>query len=142
MTFSFSSACKVYSVARLCPDKSFLSLCHRRRVAWLSMSYTVNSNSNDCLSSELPSASTIAFDVSELRLQLIHSSLKYQGIERPNLLGLSCRFRFECGMTFPTLCMTPERWMGSRVQSTVGCFPELRFLFPWSRCLWGCENNL
>ena len=27
-----------------------------------------------------------------------------------------------------TLCMTPERWMGSRVASTVGCFPELCFL--------------
>ena len=26
---------------------------------------------------------------------------------------------------FPTLYLTPERWMGPRVQSTVGCFPEL-----------------
>ena len=46
----------------------------------------------------------------------------------PNLHGLSCRPRFECGMTFPTLCLTLERWMGSRVQSTVGWFPELCFL--------------
>ena len=63
----------MYSVARLCSDQSFLTLCHRRRVAGLS---------------DLPVA----------------------------------------GMTFPTSHMIPERWMGSRVQSTVGCFPELCFL--------------
>ena len=28
---------QVYSVARLCPDQSFLSLCHRHRVAGLNM---------------------------------------------------------------------------------------------------------
>ena len=49
---------QVYSVARLCPDQSFLSLCHRRRVAGLCMLYKGNSNSNQCLFSELPSAST------------------------------------------------------------------------------------
>ena len=38
----------------------------------------------------------------ELRPQLIHWSLKYQGVESPNLPGLSCRPRFECGMTVPT----------------------------------------
>ena len=31
-------------------------------------------------------------------------------------------------MAFPTLCLAPERWIGSRVLSTVGCFPELCFL--------------
>ena len=36
---------QVYSVARFCPDQSFLSLCPRRRVAGLSMLYQVNSNS-------------------------------------------------------------------------------------------------
>ena len=35
---------QVYSVARLCPDQSFLSLCHRRHVAALCMLYKVNSN--------------------------------------------------------------------------------------------------
>ena len=59
----------------------------------------------------------LEFDRAELRLQLIHWSLKYQGVERPNLQGVSYRPRFECGMTFPPLCLTPERWMGSRVQS-------------------------
>ena len=48
----------MYSVARLCLNQSFLSLCHRRRVAGLSMLYKVISNSNRCLLSELPSAST------------------------------------------------------------------------------------
>ena len=31
-------------------------------------------------------------------------------------------------MTFPTLRLTPERWMGLRVHSTVSFFPELCFL--------------
>ena len=84
----------------------------------------------------------LEFDIPELRPQLIYWSLRYQGVERPNLLRLSCRLRFECGMTFPTLCLTPERWMGSRVQLTVGRFPELCFLFLWPSCFWGCESIL
>ena len=32
---------QVYSVAKLCPDKSFLSFCYRRLVAGLSMLYKV-----------------------------------------------------------------------------------------------------
>ena len=59
----------------------------------------------------------LEFDIPELRLQLIHWSLEYLGVERPNLQDLSCRLRFEHGMTFPTLCWTPELWMGSRVSS-------------------------
>ena len=39
-------------------DQSFLSLCHRRRVAQLSVLYKVKSNSNQCQFRELPSAST------------------------------------------------------------------------------------
>ena len=66
----------------------------------------------------------LEFDISGMRPQLIHWSIKYQGVECPNLQGVSCRLRLECGMTFPTLCLTPERWIGSRVQSTVGCYPE------------------
>ena len=69
----------------------------------------------------------LEFDLPKLRLQLINWSLKYQGVERPNLLGISCRLRFECGMTFPTLGLTPVHWIGSRVQSTIGCFPEFCF---------------
>ena len=66
----------------------------------------------------------LELDIPEMRPHHIHRSLKYQGVERPNLLGLSSRLRFDCGMTFPALCLIPERWMGSRVQSTVGCLPE------------------
>ena len=49
---------QVYSVATLCPDLSFFSLCYLHRVAGLIMLYKVYSNSNYCLFSELPSAST------------------------------------------------------------------------------------
>ena len=42
---------QVYSVARLCPDQCFLSLCYRGRVARLSMLYKVNANSNHCVCS-------------------------------------------------------------------------------------------
>ena len=115
---------QVYSVARFFPDLSFLSLCHRCCVAGLSMLHKVNANSNHCLFSEL----LLEFDIPKLRLQLIHCSLRCQGVERPYLQGISCRPRFECWMTFPALCLTLERWMGSSVQSTVGCFPELCFL--------------
>ena len=48
---------KVYSFARLCPERTFLSFCHRCHVAALFMSYKVNSNLNQCLFSELPSSS-------------------------------------------------------------------------------------
>ena len=48
---------QVYSVARLCPDLTFFSLCHRRYVYALFMLYKVNSHLNHCLFSELPSAS-------------------------------------------------------------------------------------
>ena len=47
----------MYSVARLCHDQTFLSLCYQRHVAALFMLYKVNSNLNHCLFSELPSAS-------------------------------------------------------------------------------------
>ena len=44
---------QVDSVARLCPDQTFLSLCHRRHVAALCLLYKVNSNSRHGLFSEL-----------------------------------------------------------------------------------------
>ena len=49
----------------------------------------------------------LELDISELRLQLIHRSSKYQGVERQNLQGVSYRPIIECAMTFPTLCLTP-----------------------------------
>ena len=78
-----------------------------------------------CSGSLLPLLSEV--DILKLRPHLIHLSLKYEGVDRPNLQGVSCRTRFECGMTFPTLCLTPERWMGSRVQ-LVASLAELCFL--------------
>ena len=117
----------VCSVARLCPDQSFLSLCRQLCMAGASMLYKVKLNSNPCLFSELPSL-LLECDIPELWQKLIHWCLKYQGLERPNLHGVSCWPRFECGMTFPTLCLAPERSMGSPLQSTVGCFSELCFL--------------
>ena len=66
------------SVARLCPDQSFLLLCHLRRVAVLNILYKVNSNSNDCPLSEL--LLLLEFNILELRPQLIHWGLKYQGV--------------------------------------------------------------
>ena len=126
---------QVHSVAWLCPDQSFLLLCHRRRVAGLSMLHKVNSNCNQCLFSEFKSASN-RVQQPELRPQHTHWSLEYQGIERPNLLGLSCRLRFECGMTFPTLGLTPERGMASRSgQPLVASLSCVFFSFPWRRCL-------
>ena len=58
-----------------------------------------------CLFSELLSASTRVRHT-EMRQQLIHWSLKYQGVKRLNLLSLFNRLRFECWMTFSTLCLT------------------------------------
>ena len=90
------------------------------------MLYKVNSNSNHCLFSELSSASVIVCRL-ELRPQLIRWCSKHQGVEHPKLQGVSCQPRLVCGITFPTLCLTPSRWMGLRKQSIVGCFPELCF---------------
>ena len=104
--------------------QSFL-LCHQRNVANLSMLYKVNSYSNHRLFSELPSAYT---RFRHTRAQLIDWTLKFKRVEQPNLQGVSCWPLFECGTTFPTLCLIPERWMGSMVQLTVGGFPELCFL--------------
>ena len=75
-----------------------VSSTHRCREAGLSMLYKVSSNSNHFLFSELPSAST------------------------------RVRHNRAAAAAFSTLCLTPERGMGSRMQSTVGCFPELCFL--------------
>ena len=76
----------------------FLSFCHRRHVAGRIMLYKVNSNSNHCRVRELRSAST---RVRHTRAAAAaHPLVKYQGVERPNLLDLSCRIMFECGMAF------------------------------------------
>ena len=88
-------------VARLCPDQSCL-WCYDIVWLWLACCtrliqtlITVCSVSFHML--------LLEFDILMLQLQLIHWSLKYQGVECPNLLDLWCQLRFECGMTFSTL---------------------------------------
>ena len=113
----------VYSVARLCSNQSFLSLsCHNDVMLLDSVCCTrlIRTRIIVCSASELPSASARVRHT-ELRQQLVHWSLKYRAIEHNNLQGASCRPRFVCGMTFLSLCLTPERWMGLMVQSTVIC---------------------
>ena len=55
--FSFLHERQLYSVAKVCLDQSFLSLCVRCHVTALCMLYKVNSTSNQCLFSKLPTAS-------------------------------------------------------------------------------------
>ena len=61
VTFSFSSAIGMFGGHCFC-DQNFLYLRHRRYIAGLRMLHKVNSNSNHCLFSEVPSASTV-FDM-------------------------------------------------------------------------------
>ena len=124
-------------------DTNLRSLYHRRHAAGLCMlTIKVNSHSNHCLLCELLStsyrfwhtraasaANPMEFEVSRCRTSQFAS--------------VSCRPRLVHGMTFPTLCTAPERWMGLREQSTVqllSCF--VFFSFPCRRCLWICEINL
>ena len=126
---------------RLCADQSFLSLCHRRHSAGLCMLYKVNLNLNHCF---VQWASIGIYTRVQHGERLIHWSLKYEGLERRNLQGVSYLPRFVSGMTFPTLCLTPKRRMGLRGQSTVGCFPEFCVfsVFRGAGAYGVCESNL
>ena len=129
---------QAYSVARLA---IFRVYCHCVLLDCVNRN-KVNSNSNHCLFSELPSAYTRVRHIWAAG-ELIHLSLKYQGGERHCLQGVSCRLWFVCGITFPTLCSTVEDWMGLGVHSPLVAISELYFFsFLWRRCLWGCESNL
>ena len=87
------------------------------------MVYKVNSNSNRCLFSELPSAS-VRVRHSRVAAEARPLELEVSRCRTSQLQGVSCRLRFVCVMTFPTLCLSSERLMGLRKQSIVGCFPE------------------
>ena len=132
---------QVYSVARLCPDQSscrcFIG------VGWLGLvCCTGLIRTFIAVCSASIHMFILEFEILELRQQLIIGSLKHQGVERPNLLILSSRHRFERGMTFPTLCLTPERWMvQGRSQPMVASLSSV-FSFPCRWCLWGCKRNL
>ena len=133
---------QVYSVARLCPDQTFLSLCHRHHVAALSMLYKVNSNSNHCLFSELPSASVrvrhtlaaaaahpLGLEVSRCRTSQFAWCFLPAKIRVWNDLPYSV---FDTG-TLDGFKGAVNRWLLSWV-----CFSVL----PWRRCSWGCVSNL
>ena len=107
-------------------EQGFLSLCHRRHVAGLCLLNKGNSNSYHCLFSELPGLFLPEFD----RPSSDSWSFKCQGVERHNLRGVSCRPKFVCRNSFPTLCSSSERW---------SCV-FFRFLRRW--CLWGFGSNL
>ena len=132
----------MYSVARLCPDQSFLSVCHRRNVAGLSMFYKVHSNSNYCLVSELSSAST---RVLHTRAAAASHPLEFEAsMCRTSKFArcfLPAQVRMWNDLSYTVLI--PERWMGSKVQSTVGCFPELCFLqFSMAQMLVGLRKQI
>ena len=142
---------QVYSVARFCPYPTSMSLCYRRRVAALCKLYKVNSSWNHCLFSEIPSTSVrvrhiraaapahpLEFEVSRcitsqfarcfVQAQTrMWNDLPYTVFDTRTLYGF--KGAVECGMTFPTLCLTPEHYMGLKEQSIGGCFPEFIFQF-------------
>ena len=118
---------QVYSVVRLCSNRSFLSLCHRRRIAGLSMLYKVNANSNHCLLIELASASS--------RVRYTQAAAAAHPFEFEVSMCRTSQFarcflpaKVRMCNDLPYTVLTPECWMGSRMQSTVGCFPEFCFL--------------
>ena len=72
----------------------------------------------------------LEFGITELPPQLIHWNLKYQGVERPNLLevfspsqGSNVAFKQLLCTVFDTGTLD-----GSKGESAVGCFPESCFL--------------
>ena len=69
--FSFSTAWCIWWPCRLCPDQTFLSLCHRRHVAALCMLSKVNSKSRIVCSVSFYLLLS-EFDILELQQQLIH----------------------------------------------------------------------
>ena len=85
------------------------------------MLYKGNSNSNHCLFSDLPSASTrVRHTLAAAAVESLEFEVS-KGVERANKKGFSFWSKF-------------VRWMGVRVQSTVGYFPDF---FLWRRCWWG-----
>ena len=132
---------QVYLVAILRPNQSLLSLGHQRRVDGLWMLFKVNSNSNHWLFSDLPSAST--------RVRHTQSAATAHPFEFEVSMCRTSQFArcFQPGPgsrnDLPYTVFDTGTLMGSREQSTVGCFPECFFFsFPLSRCYRGCERNL
>ena len=122
VTFSFSSA-------RLCPVQSFLLLCHRImlldcvcctrlictviNVCSVSFHLAASTRVRHTRAAASDHISIVVWDIKVLNVQIWKV--------------FKCRPMFVCGMTFRTLCLTSERWMGLWTQSTGGCFRELCF---------------
>ena len=131
---------QVYSVARLCPDQSFWSVFHRGNVATLCLLYTVNSNSNHCLFSELPSASvrdryTIAAAPAHL-LEFEVSRYRTSQFARC-FLPAQTRVLNDPYTVFDTGTLDGFKGAVNRCMLPWVCFS----LFPWRRCLWGRVSN-
>ena len=116
---------QVYSVARLCSDQSFLSLCPRTNVAGLSMLYKDNSNSNHSLFSELPYAST---RVRHTRAAAAAHPLEIEVSRCKTSEFVKCFLPAQvCGVTFLALCLISECLMGSRVRDNRWLLPGVVF---------------
>ena len=132
-----SSAARTTGVfgGRLCLDQSFLSLCHPRHIAAMCMLYKVNWNWKHCLFCDVPCASLRA---QHTRGSAAANPLKFEVIRWRTIQFLWCFLpaQTRVWITFPTLCLTPERWMGLREQSIFAFFPEL--CFSVFRCAGAC----
>ena len=82
----------------------FLAVVHRRRVARLSLLYKVNSNSNHCLFSELPSASTRVRHTRAAEFLCLNAlEFEVSRCRTSKFAMFFCRLRFECEMTYRTV---------------------------------------
>ena len=92
------------------------------------MLYKVYPNSNHCLFSELPSASTWVGLLHSLATAAAHH-LEFVVLRCRTSQSARCFLHAKVRMwnDLPYTVFTPERWMGLSVKSTVGWFPELCF---------------
>ena len=80
----------------------------------------------------------LQLDITELQPQLIHWSLRYQGVEHPNLLGFPAGSGWN--VEWPSLnCVWHWHagWVQEYSQPLVASLSCVFFSFPWCRCLWG-----
>ena len=130
----------MYSVARLCPDQAFLSLCHRPLVAVLCMLCKVNLNLNHCLFSELPSAFV---RVRHIRAAAAAHPLefKYRPLERPNLQYVSCQVQTRVWNDLPYTVFDTGKLDGFKGAVNRCCFPEFVCQFSVTQVLVGLRNQ-
>ena len=127
---------QVYSVDRFYTDQTFLSLFHRRHVAVLCMFFKVNSNSNHCLFSELPSTFVSGLQCSSCACS---SSIRVRSIK----VYRTSQFA-GCFLPAQTRVWNDIPYTVFDTGTLHGLVASLNlfFSFPWCRCLWGCVSNL